>query len=140
MSDQDFFFDEEEQVAKEAPKTSSKSTKAAAPKADKAAPVARKASPAPAPRPAGGIFEQSVSMTVAALMTVIGILVGVIIGFVVAPDGATVSTGTTPTTTGAGATSTAPQLSEDQLNSGSLPEGHPDISSVATDTATAPSE
>lgn len=131
--------------------TSATAEKADAPKLAKAAaadlaaaepPVARKSTPSAA-RPAGGIFEQNVSMSVAALMTIIGVLVGVIIGFVVAPDGAAVSTGKTTTTTTTGTTgttgagtATAPQLSEDQLSAGALPEGHPDIGSVATDTAT----
>ncbi len=126
MSDQDFFFDEEEETAREAAKSSSKS-------GAKAAPAPRKSAPKPDTQVAASSaspFEQSVSMTVAALMTAIGLLVGVIIGFVVAPDSPTVSNGTA-TDTGVA----APQLSEDQLNSGELPAGHPDIGSV-TPTAT----
>ena len=122
MSDQDFFFDEEE-TAQPAPKTESKST-------------AKTTGTSPAPRPrqstatsasSASFFEQNVSMSVAALMTVIGLLVGVIVGFVIAPDGA--ATGT-ETTLGTGTTVPAPALTEDQLNSGELPAGHPAVTGV----------
>ena len=146
MSDQDFFFDEEEtasaedkatkpaRAAKAEPKTPAKSPA-------KAAPVARKSAPSAESKAssAASLFEQSVSMALAALMTVIGLLIGVIIGFVVAPDAATVSTDTPAASNGSG--SAAPQLSDEQLQSGTLPEGHPDISSMgATGTAETPSE
>ena len=139
MSDQDFFFDEEETVtgAKETAKPSAKSENKVAPAARKAAPRPASAKPAAA-KPAGGsssFFEQSVSITIASLMTVIGLLVGVIVGFLVAPDGGTVSTGTSATTA-TGTDATAPQLSEDQLSSGALPEGHPDIGSMSTTATT----
>ena len=146
MSDQDFFFDEEETAPE--PKTG-KDTGAAKPSVNrsaKPAPTARASAPKPAAKAAAAtsgpaFFEQNVSMTIAALMTVIGLLVGVIIGFVAAPDGTTFSTGTsaTPAATDSGAT--APELSEEELSSGALPEGHPDISSMgATGTAETPSE
>jgi len=112
VSDQDFFFDEEDGAK---PPVKASGTAKAKP-----------AAPAQTPRGGGSFFEQSVSMSIAALMTVIALLVGVIIGFVI-PTG-----GTTPpvaTTTGV-TTSTAPQLSEDQLNSGELPAGHPDLGSI----------
>lgn len=126
MSDQDFFFDEEEETVAPAKQSAKPSTKSSATKSSsaKSAPAARKSAPVEAAPAAGaGFFEQSVSMSVAALMTVIGLLVGVIIGFVVAPDG-----GTSVSTTGTGAA--APQLSSDQLQSGDLPAGHPDISGM----------
>jgi len=119
VSDQDFFFDEED-GAKQPAK---------APATAKGKPVARPAEPARA-----SFFEQSVSMPIAALMAVIALLVGVIVGFVIPTGGATPPV--TATTT-AVATETAPQLSEDQLNSGELPAGHPDLSSMTgTGTAT----
>ena len=126
MSDQDFFFDEEEEVAEKAPKPSSRQPQKSAPKRSgksepKAAP--RGSAAAAAPAAGGSLIEKQVSLTVAALMTVIGLLLGVIIGFVI-PDGGTVSSsGTATPATG----STAPQLSPDQLDSGKLPEGHPPI-------------
>jgi len=119
VSDQDFFFDEEEETVKKAPKASASSAAKGSP--GRVAPAARK-SAAPAAASAG-IFEQNVSMTVAALMTVVGLLVGVIIGFVVAPDDSSVAGGPV-------GEAPAPQLSEDQLQTGELPEGHPDISGM----------
>jgi len=112
VSDQDFF--DEEDAAKQP----TKGTAAA-----KSKPVARPAAPTSA-----SFFEQSVSMSVAALMAVIALLVGVILGFVIPTGGTTppVTATTTATTNEA-----APQLSEDQLSSGELPEGHPDLSSLA---------
>lgn len=139
MSDQDFFFDEEETTVtstKETVKPSAKSESKPSPAARKSAPKPTNAKPAAA-KPAGGsssFFEQSVSITIASLMTVIGLLVGVIVGFLVAPDGGTVSTGTPAATTDSG--TMAPELSEDELSSGALPEGHPDIGSMSTTATT----
>lgn len=114
MSDQDFFFDEEDEAAAPAAKDPSP----AAAKRSQPAPAKRAAQPATA---SPAFFEQSVSMMVAALMTVIGLLVGVIIGFVIAPDGG----GTVAPTTGSSVP--APQLSPEQLESGELPAGHPPV-------------
>lgn len=146
MSDQDFFFDEDETTAAEAAKPASKSASKATPgrsSAAKATPAAKTtpAAKAPAakaaPASAGG---SQVSLTVAALMTVVGLLLGVIIGFVLPGGGSSTTTGTT--TTGApagmgGTGSAAPQLSEDQLQSGELPPGHPPVaSSESSETTT----
>ncbi|MCX8007210.1 MAG: hypothetical protein N3B11_03735 [Coriobacteriia bacterium] len=108
MSDQDFFFDEEE----------NETTKKPEKKAAAGRPAQRTAAPAAKPQ----VFQQSVSTTVAALVAVIALLFGVIIGFLI-PKGAA-----TPTTTGTGAV--APQLTPEQLQSGQLPPGHPDISGM----------
>ena len=121
MSDQDFFFDEEEEAAKPAPKTSNKPV--SKPAAKQGARPAAKGAPAKA-APAGGFMEQSVTMMVASLMSVIALLIGVIIGFVVAPDSIATELpggGTTNSTV------TAPSLTEEQLQSGQMPEGHPTI-------------
>lgn len=118
MSDQDFFFDEEEDAK---PKAASKATSGSK------KPVPSKAA---APAPAGTFFAQNVSMTVAALMAVIALLLGVIIGIVI-PTGST----TVPPVTSSAGTDAAPVLSDDQLNSGELPAGHPDISGMATGSA-----
>lgn len=157
MSDQDFFFDEEETAVEPKPGKDA-DTKPSANRSAKVAPTARadasKSAGKPASKPAGKpaskpasttggptFFEQNVSMTIASLMTVIGLLVGVIIGFIAAPDNATVSTGTSAAPAVSGMGATAPQLSEEQLSSGTLPEGHPDISSMgATGTAETPSQ
>lgn len=109
MSDQDFFFDEEDDV-KPAAKGASKA--AAAPKGNRA--------PQPAATPGGSFFAQSVSMAVTSLVAVIALLVGLIVGILI-PSGSA-----TPQTVSPAAT-VAPTLSEDQLNSGELPAGHPDV-------------
>lgn len=118
MSDQDFFFDEEDRSKPSA--KASASAKTPSPN--------RPVTPARA-----SFFEQSVSMSIAALMAVIALLVGVIVGFVIPTGGATPSVTTTTT---AVTTETAPQLTEDQLNSGSLPAGHPDLSGMTSGTVT----
>ncbi len=119
MSDQDFFFDEEDD-AKPAAKGGSK--------------AATGAKGARAPRPAaasgGDFFAQSVSMAVTSLVAVIALLVGLIVGILI-PSG-----GTTPQTASPAAT-VAPTLTEDQLNSGQLPAGHPPVGDTATSSATA---
>lgn len=122
MSDQDFFFDEEEN---ETPA-----------KAEKKAPTPRQARTPSAPAKQQ-VFQQSVSVTVASLVAVIALLLGVIIGFLI-PRGGTTST---PADTGV----VAPQLTPEQLQSGQLPPGHPDISGMmggqaATGTATGAAE
>lgn len=131
MSEQDFFFDEEETAEASTKETAKPSTKSGS----TPAPAARKSAAKPAtPKPTGGsgsFFEQQVSITIASLMTVIGLLIGVIVGFLVAPDGGTVTTAT-PTATATDSEATAPQLTDEQLSSGTLPEGHPDISSMST--------
>ncbi len=121
MSNQDFFFDEEEAPAKPAPESSAKSTKPASKAAAKTAPARPASATAAAPAPAG-FLDQSVTLMVAALMSVIALLVGVIIGFVVAPDRIATEL------TGAGVgTGSAPSLTQEQLQSGQMPEGHPDL-------------
>ncbi len=124
MSDQDFFFDEDEKVDEEV--------------AEK--PASKKANGKPAPRQtaprqsaagySGG--GQSVTMTVASLIAVVALLVGVIIGILI-PAGA--STPTSPAANTSGSVS-APQLTDEQIQGG-VPEGHPDISGMATGTAEA---
>jgi hypothetical protein len=150
VSDQDFFFDEDE-TASQATEGKAAAAKSSVKSASRPAPAERKAASKPAPKaavkpevttPRGpSFFEQSVSMTIAALMTVIGVLAGVIVGFIVAPDSTTVSTGSTATSASAESSAAAPTLTEEQLSSGALPEGHPDISSMSTsETAAATGE
>jgi len=131
VSDQDFFFDEEEDAPAPAP----------APRPESQPVRSSSARPARSAAPAGGasFFEQSVPMAIAALMTVIGLLVGVIIGFVIAPSGT--STVGSPAG-GTGSMDVAPGLSQDQLQSGDLPEGHPpiDMGAGSTDTTETESE
>jgi len=124
VSDQDFFFDEEDDAkpaAKGATKPATGSKAASAPKGSRA--------PQPAAASGGSFFAQNVSMAVTSLVAVIALLVGLIVGILI-PSGST-----TPQTVSPAAT-TAPTLSEDQLNSGELPAGHPPISDTATGSAT----
>jgi hypothetical protein len=123
VSDQDFFFDEEDD-AKPAAKSGSKA--AAGSKAPTGAKGAR--APQPAATSGGGFFAQSVSMAVTSLVAVIALLVGLIVGILI-PSG-----GATPQTASPAAT-VAPTLSEDQLNSGELPAGHPPVSDPTTESA-----
>lgn len=129
MSDQDFFFDEDDQPKKDAPKSGG---------VKKGSGSSRTAAAAPAGA------EQSVSVTVTALVAVVAVLLGVIIGIFVGRGLATPSVpgvGSGATIEGGGATE-APQLTPEQLEGGALPEGHPDIGGGAggAATGTAPAE
>jgi hypothetical protein len=158
VSDQDFFFDDDE------PKPA-KSTKSAKPAAGKAAasgakpagsaskPAARKPAASSAPStsaPSGSMMGQSLGMPIVSLLVVIGLLVGVIAGFFL--GGAMQNQGPTPTinstgaasgitppagmgtgTTGTG-TGTPSTLTPAQIQQG-LPAGHPSVSGAATPTA-----
>ena len=132
MSDQDFFFDEDEQTGKSSSKSPAKSAAKGTPaRAQKSAPAAGPAA-APAASKGGSFFDQSVSMSVASLLVVIGLLVGVIVGVLVAPGQ------TSSSIPGPQSATTAPELTSDQIQSGELPAGHPPIdgaSGSATDTA-----
>lgn len=108
MSDQDFFFEDEERTEESAPaKASAKQPAAKAGSAAAGVPFA----------------QQSVSMTVAGLVAVCTLLVGVIVGILLPGSAATVN----PVVPG---TSSAPQLTPEELGSGELPAGHPDISDM----------
>jgi hypothetical protein len=118
VSDQDFFFDEDEKPAK----SQSKSAPAKKPAS----------SPAKggATAPAGS--EQSVSLTIAALIGVAALLLGVIIGVLIP-----VNVGSSQTATpDAGLTTTgavqAPQLTPEQMQSGQLPPGHPSVGATGS--------
>ncbi len=124
MSDQDFFFDEDEAPA-EKPKPAQKSASATR----KSEPAARPAKSAAA-TPAG---TQTVTMTVAGLIGVVALLVGIIIGILI-PTGGTQPT--TPAGVPAPGGTQARPLSPDELG-GDLPPGHPDIGGM---TGGAPSE
>lgn len=153
MSDNDFFFDDEDAPAADTAKPSKGSPKASSkpapgPKAagskssgsgkqDSAKAVTSTTGDAPA---AGQMFEKTVTLAVAALLAVIGLLLGVIIGIFVGQSMAGAPVATTPATgTGAAPSGSAAPLTEDQM-SGGLPEGHPDIGSMGgteTETETA---
>jgi hypothetical protein len=116
VSDQDFFFDDDE---KPAAKSDNKTAKKAGAPASR---PASKGTPAPAP-------AQSVTMTMAILFAVIGVLLGVVIGLFVGNMLNPVGTNAV-----APAATVAPTLTQDQLNSGQLPAGHPAITGGASST------
>lgn len=107
VSDQYSVFDDEDQVqpASKAPKRTETAAAAAA----------------------GTAGVQTVTMTVAALIGVVALLLGVIIGVVI-PVGVG-GTPTPPSATGTPGGAPAPQLSPEQLQ-GELPAGHPDLSGM----------
>jgi hypothetical protein len=123
VSDQDFFFDDED----EAP---AKQEKAAKKAPAKSAAATKPASGGKAP---ASFWEQTTTMMVTGLVGVIGLLLGVIVG-VVLPVGSDV-----PAPTVDGSVS-APALSPEQLETGELPQGHPDIGDMTGGEAPAPTE
>jgi hypothetical protein len=128
VSDQDFFFDEDEAPAE---KPAAKSVaKPGGAKAQASAPRTKTAAV-----PAGA---QSVTMTVAGLIGVVALLVGIIVGILIPTGGTQVTSPTTGVPSmGTGGTQ-APPLSEQDLQ-GEMPPGHPPIGDMgggeATDTA-----
>lgn len=137
MSDQDFFFDDEDAApekaqAVEKPSGQQRKPAKAAPKASKPSAVTDAQATG-----SGQLFEQNVTLAVAALLMVIALLIGVIIGIFVggaiSGPATPASSITAPETTGGG---NAAPLSPDQLNSGELPAGHPDIGGGGAATAT----
>ena len=124
MSDQDFFFDEDEKPAKS-------QSKSAPAKKPASSPAKGSTNSAPA-------AEQSITYTVAALLGVAALLLGVIIGVLIPVN----IGGSQTATPDAGLTQTgaveAPQLTPEQMQSGALPPGHPSVggSTGATGSAT----
>lgn len=117
MSDQDFFFDEDEQP-KQPAKQSAKSSDST-----------KSSTPAAAPSAPG-----TVTTTVTALVGVVALLIGVILGIFVgqslAGPSIPVTTSVPGQTGGAVGTEQAPQLTPEQMQGGELPQGHPDIGSM----------
>ncbi len=115
MSDQDFFFDEDETPAEKP--------------AAKSASGRKDSTPAPAVRQkamttVSASRTQTVTMTVAALIAVVALLVGVIIGILIPTGGA--QPVPSPVTAPAPGTGVARPLAPEELE-GDLPAGHPDI-------------
>jgi hypothetical protein len=115
VSDQDFFFDEDEKAA---PKASKPAPKGSPAKTAKPAPKQPTASAAPSSG-----FE--LTWTITALIAVVTLLVGVIIGYAIPKGVQDVGTGTTSSTS-------APQLTPEQMSTGELPAGHPDITGMSS--------
>ena len=110
MSDQDFFFDDDEAAGDaDAPD-----------KAQSKTPVKRPRPAAAAAVPAG---QQSVTITIAGLIGVVALLLGVVIGLLI-PTGGNQATSPAPVPPPSG--QQAAPLSPEQLEGG-MPPGHPDI-------------
>jgi hypothetical protein len=138
VSDQDFFFDEEPtKPAPDAPASKSGGAKSGAAK-----PAAKPASSSKTePAAAVPFLEQSTVMSVAILIGVVGLLVGLIGGYLLgtaqtqpAAAPASGAVGTVPDATGQGG---APVLTQEQINAGQVPAGHPSIATSGA--ATTPS-
>jgi hypothetical protein len=145
VSDQDFFFDEDEAPAEKP----AKAGKAQAPVSKAAAsprkrPAAAKTTPkAATPAEDTGtdavpFAEQTVTVLIAGLLMVISLLVGAIIGFLLG------GTSTVPATTGipeaaapAGGTGTEPGPLTNEQMQGGMPAGHPAVAQTGTAGATA---
>jgi len=111
VSEQDFFFDD----ADENPEKPGKQVKSA-----KKASAAKSSSSSSG----GSGMPQTVSVTVAGLLAVCTLLVGVIVGIAIPDSGSSDTAAPTATDVFSGS---APALSPEELSSGQMPEGHPDI-------------
>jgi hypothetical protein len=145
VSDQDFFFDEDDAkpVEKTAPKKPSSSARTTGPrKAPASKPSASKPSARTTPAPTaetGSFFDQDVNMAIAALLVVCGLLLGMALGLWIGETraaGAVADTGLTAPAAATGG-STAPPLTQDQLNSSQLPTGHPALGGATKPSTTA---
>ena len=117
VSDQDFFFDEDEKPAKSGGAV--RCQEGGSIVFSQRVRVRPQAAAAPA-------AAQSVSMTVAVLIGVIGLLLGAVIGLFVGKSMAVPTVAVTPGAgTGTGTTQQAPQLTPEQLQGGELPAGSP---------------
>jgi hypothetical protein len=118
VSDQDFFFDEDEAPAAKA---------ASAVASDPA--VSTDAVP---------FTEQSVTVVIAGLLMVISLLVGAIIGFLMGGSASPVVSGVPAASAPAGATGTEPgPLTNEQIQGG-MPSGHPAVGATDAAGTTAP--
>ena len=125
MSDQDFFFDEEDRECRESKPAKKERLGASAKKSAPAKKSTRSSSAADAP-----FMERTVTMTSWLLMAVVTLLVGVIVGIVIPTD-----SGSCRRRRRRGRRQARqPQLSPEQLNTG-MPEGHPDIGDMSAEAA-----
>ncbi len=137
MSDQDFFFDEEDEKPAKAEKAAPAKAPGRKASAATSSPAAAKTPSRPAPASDGGsFFDQEVNMGIAALAVVIALLLGMLLGVLIGQsraNNAALLNVPAATNTGGGS---APPLSQDQLKSGQLPAGHPSIGATGSTTAT----
>lgn len=135
MSEQDFFFDEEQESAPDQPKA--KASRAASDDVPAKRPATAKAKQ-PAAEPVVSSYEPQVTTwTIAILLALVGLLLGAILGFFLGsalgkPAPAVSGTPTTPVTQ-TPSSGTPSTLTSDQINAG-LPAGHPAINTSSTET------
>lgn len=133
MSDQDFFFDDEEPVRdkKNAAKASAKGGASGQKTAPAKGGTTGQKKAAPAPVATSQFLDRSITMSVAGLLMAIALLVGVIVGFLMngamSPSAASSAAAQAP---GSG-TSPAAALTQDQLSQ-PLPPGHVPVSGGPT--------
>ncbi|HEY3317498.1 MAG TPA: hypothetical protein VGK50_03640 [Coriobacteriia bacterium] len=136
MSDQDFFFDEEDEKPAKAEKAAPAKAPGRKASAATSSPAAKTPS-RPAPASGGGsFFDQEVNMGIASLVVVIALLLGMLLGVFIGQsraNNAALLNVPAATNTGGGS---APPLSQDQLKSGQLPAGHPSIGATGSTTTT----
>ncbi len=127
MSDQDFFFDEEDEKPARADKAKTGSKSGSKPAASKPAAQSAPARSASADT-SGSFFDQTVTVSITSLLVLCALLLGMIVGLFVGENRANSSAGIPAASTAVdGSGGSAPSLSQDQLNSGQLPAGHPSI-------------
>ncbi|HEX9093222.1 MAG TPA: hypothetical protein VF902_04490 [Coriobacteriia bacterium] len=143
MSDQDFFFDEEDEARpteSSAPAGKAKTGSGAKPQGAASAPAKRGgAAPAASSDTSAQtpLLEQNVTVMVAGMLMVVGILVGFIIGFLI--GGGTSAPAAVPSTTSAPVGAVTPGTLTDQQVQQGLPAGHPSIGATGTGATGAPS-
>lgn len=135
MSDKDFFFDEDE--TQDQPPAKSGEAKPATRRKAAASAEIDPVESYTAPSSSVSFGMQSVSMTVAALIGVVALLTGVIIGMFI-PGGPTASVGTSGMPGGGAPSAPAPQLTPEQLEGGQLPPGHPPLDGMGATPTTPP--
>ncbi|MDR1412940.1 MAG: hypothetical protein LBJ07_03330 [Actinomycetes bacterium] len=154
MADQDFFFEDEE-VVEEKPKAAksgsgnAKGSKGGVSASRTGAPK-KVGAPRKGSASAGSVyaseafqFSTVVVILIAVIALLLGFLVGILVGRGLTPPvsaaPATNDSNATPMGSGMGS-GTAPELDEEQMDGGTLPEGHPDISGSESGETSAPAE
>jgi hypothetical protein len=137
MSDQDFFFEDEQEVIEKPKKTKGGAAAKKAP-AKTAPKKSAKASPVDS---AAFTFSSIVVVLIAIIALLIGFLVGILLGKSLTPPvqiAPTTSTGASPMGgVGTDEGTIAPELDDSQMEEGTLPAGHPDINGTGSDETSA---
>jgi len=127
MSDQDFFFDDDEVVEEIVETKPAKAEKAA--KKDKNASVAKELA-ADEEVVEGLVITPAICALIGLIALLLGIIIGIFIGWSLTPTTTPVSNTPSINGGGMGGMSNAPVLSEDELKQQGMPADHPDISGM----------